>query len=142
MKFGIRMPSLKRRFAARTSLKRVIRHSLGLKMPRGTGFLTNPKKAIYNAVYNRTSVSVDNLVKQPSSGKSGNQSENVELRLRARADGNVMCPKCEVDLGFHYTNLKLNFDYKCYACGMVIKIKQFNPAPGIIPNSVSEEDDR
>ena len=30
----------------------------GLKAPRGYGWLTNPKKAAYNRVYNRTSVSV------------------------------------------------------------------------------------
>lgn len=56
MKFGIRTPSLTKRVAARTSLKRYVRHSLGLKAPRGWGWLTNPKKAAYNRVYNRTSV--------------------------------------------------------------------------------------
>ncbi|TWI78003.1 hypothetical protein IQ13_4247 [Lacibacter cauensis] len=55
MKFGFRKPSLKKRIAARTSLKRVVRHNLGLKAPRGLGWLTNPKKAAYNRVYNRTS---------------------------------------------------------------------------------------
>ena len=56
MKFGIRIPSIKKRIAARTSVKRYIRHSLGLKAPRGWGWLTNPKKAAYNRVYNRTTV--------------------------------------------------------------------------------------
>lgn len=56
MKFGIRIPSLTKRIAARTSLKRYARQSLGLKAPRGWGWLTNPKKAAYNRVYNRTSV--------------------------------------------------------------------------------------
>jgi hypothetical protein len=54
MKFGIRMPSLKKRIAARTSVKRVIRHNLGLKAPRGYGWITDPKKAAYNRIYNRT----------------------------------------------------------------------------------------
>jgi hypothetical protein len=54
MKFGFRTPSLKKRIAARTSPARFIRHSLGLKAPRGWGWLTNPKKAAYNRVYNRT----------------------------------------------------------------------------------------
>ena len=56
MKFGIRKPSLKKRIAARTSWKRAVRHNLGLKAPRGWGWLTNPKKAAYNRAYNRTSV--------------------------------------------------------------------------------------
>ena len=55
MKFGFRTPSIRKRIAARTSLKRAVRHSLGLKAPRGWGWLTNPKKAAYNRVYNRTS---------------------------------------------------------------------------------------
>jgi hypothetical protein len=57
MKFGIRKPSIRKSIAARTSVKRMVRQSLGLKAPRGYGWLTNPKKAAYNRVYNRTSVS-------------------------------------------------------------------------------------
>lgn len=62
MKFGIRTPSLKRRISARLSVKRAVRHRLGLKMPRGLGFTTNPKRFFYNKVYNKTSVSVDRLI--------------------------------------------------------------------------------
>lgn len=58
MKIGPRVPSLKKSIAARTSLKRVARHSLGLKAPRGMGWLTNPKRAAYNRAYNRTTFSV------------------------------------------------------------------------------------
>ncbi|HEY6039391.1 MAG TPA: hypothetical protein VIV58_34155 [Kofleriaceae bacterium] len=63
MKFGIRTPSLRKRIAARTSWKRYVRHNLGFKAPRGWGWLTNPKRAAYNRVYNRTTVSVDRLFK-------------------------------------------------------------------------------
>ena len=56
MRFGFRKPSIKKRLAARTSWKRVVRHTLGLKAPRGWGWLTNPRKAAYNRVYNRTTV--------------------------------------------------------------------------------------
>ena len=56
MKFGIRRPSLKKKLAARTSFKRVVRHQLGFKAPRGYGWITNPKKAAYNEVYNKTNV--------------------------------------------------------------------------------------
>lgn len=55
MKFGFRVPSLNKRIAARTSPKRFIRHNLGFKAPRGYGWITNPKKALYNKVYNKTS---------------------------------------------------------------------------------------
>jgi hypothetical protein len=63
MKFGIRTPSLKRSFSARTSWKRAARQSLGLKAPRGYGWLTNPKRAAYNRIYARTSVSLWSLLK-------------------------------------------------------------------------------
>ena len=54
VKVGFRVPSLTKRIAARTSVKRYVRQNLGLKAPRGYGWLTNPKKAAYNRVYNRT----------------------------------------------------------------------------------------
>ncbi len=37
MKIGFRIPSITKRIAARTSIKRVVRHNLGLKAPRGLG---------------------------------------------------------------------------------------------------------
>lgn len=55
MKFGFRIPNLSKRIAARTSVKRALRHNLGLKAPKGMGWITNPKRAAYNRLYNRTS---------------------------------------------------------------------------------------
>ena len=63
MRFGVRRPSIKKSIAARTSWKRVVRHSLGVKAPRGWGWLTNPRKAAYNCVYNRTTVSFWSLLR-------------------------------------------------------------------------------
>lgn len=64
MKFGIRRPSLRRSLAARTSPARFVRHSLGLKAPRGWGWLTNPRRAAYNRVYSRTTVSLWSLLRR------------------------------------------------------------------------------
>ena len=58
MKFGIRTPSLKKMIAARTSPARFVRHNLGFKAPRGWEWLANPKRALYNRVYTRTTVSL------------------------------------------------------------------------------------
>lgn len=69
MKFGFRTPSLKKRISARTSWKRYARHSLGLKAPRGTGIITNPKKALYNKAYNKTTFGIGDIFKTKS-GKS------------------------------------------------------------------------
>jgi hypothetical protein len=57
VKFGIRKPSIRKVFAARTSPARFVRHSLGLKAPRGYGWITNPRRALYNRIYNRTTIS-------------------------------------------------------------------------------------
>lgn len=59
MKFGLRTPSLKKRLSARTSgaMKRKIKRAL---IPgygrRGRGWLTNPRKALYNKIYRKTTV--------------------------------------------------------------------------------------
>ncbi|MFU0788850.1 MAG: Ribosomal protein L32 [Virgibacillus proomii] len=48
MKIGMRKPSLIKRVATKTSVKRQVVHRAGLKMPKGYGWVRNPKKAAYN----------------------------------------------------------------------------------------------
>lgn len=48
MKFGVRKPGIERSLAARTSVKRMVRQLLGLKAPRGLGWISNPKRAAYD----------------------------------------------------------------------------------------------
>lgn len=64
MKFGIRKPSIKKRVSARISPKRQIVHRAGLKMPRGYGWVRNPKKYAYNKIYNKTSFDIFQLLKK------------------------------------------------------------------------------
>lgn len=64
MKFGMRKPSLKKRISARTSIKRQVVHRAGFKMPRGWGWLRNPKKYAYNKVYNRTTFDIFKLLRK------------------------------------------------------------------------------
>ena len=54
VKIGIRKPNFRGRLAARFSIKRALRHRTGLKAPRGAGWYTNPRQALYNRVYHRT----------------------------------------------------------------------------------------
>lgn len=58
MKFGPRKPSLRKSIAARTTPARFFRHNLGLKAPRGWGWLTIPKNATFNRLYSRTTFSL------------------------------------------------------------------------------------
>ena len=64
MKFGFRKPSLKKRISARTGIKRQVVQRAGIKMPRGYGWIRNPKKYAYNKVYNRTSFDIFRFLKK------------------------------------------------------------------------------
>ncbi len=64
VKVGMRKPSLKKRISARTSVKRQVVHRAGLKMPRGYGWARNPKRYVYNKVYQRTTFDVIKLLKK------------------------------------------------------------------------------
>ena len=59
--FHLRKPSLRGMVSARLSIKRRIRAKV--RAPRGFGILTDPKKAIYNRLYRRRTVSVRKLCK-------------------------------------------------------------------------------
>lgn len=61
MSLRIRKPSLTKSIAARTSINRYVRHHVGLKAPRGWGWLTNPKRAACNRAYQRSTLSLVGL---------------------------------------------------------------------------------
>lgn len=66
MKIGIRKPSLKKSISAMTTgkIKRKVKKAVipfyGVK---GTGIIKNPKKAIYNKVYNKLTIDIFDLFK-------------------------------------------------------------------------------
>ena len=65
MKIGARKPSIKKRVTAKTtgkivrSAKRSVNPLYGKK---GMGYVNNPKKAVYNKVYNKTTFGVDDIL--------------------------------------------------------------------------------
>lgn len=66
MKIGMRKPSLKKSLKARTTgkLKRKVKKSINpFYGKKGMGWITNPKKAMYNKVYNKTTFSWKDLFK-------------------------------------------------------------------------------
>ena len=66
MKVGMRKPSLKKSFKARTTgkLNRSVKSAINpLYGKKGMGIL-HPKKAIYNKVYNKTTISLFDLFKK------------------------------------------------------------------------------
>lgn len=62
----IRKPSLKKSLSARTkgratrAIKKAVIPGYGVK---GTGMIKNPKKAVYNKVYSKTSFSIFDILK-------------------------------------------------------------------------------
>jgi len=66
MKIGLRKPSLKKSFKAMTTgkakrkLKKALIPGYGKK---GIGLIKNPKRAIYNKVYNKTTIGAKELLK-------------------------------------------------------------------------------
>lgn len=67
MKFGIRKHSLKKSLKARTTgrAKRAIKKSINpLYGKKGMGIINNPKKAVYNKVYRKTSIGLFDLIKK------------------------------------------------------------------------------
>lgn len=59
MKIGFRTPSLKKSFKARTTgrMKRSLKRSVNpLYGKKGMGYINNPKKAVYNKIYNKTTI--------------------------------------------------------------------------------------
>ena len=70
MKMGIRKPSIKKSIKARTTgkLKRKVKKAVNpLYGKKGMGMVKNPKKAVYNKVYNKTTIGVSDLLKTSSS---------------------------------------------------------------------------
>jgi hypothetical protein len=66
MKFGVRKPSIKKSFKARTTgkIKRSVKKTvIPVYGKKGTGIYKNPKKAAYNKVYKKTTFSIWDLFK-------------------------------------------------------------------------------
>lgn len=67
MKIGMRKPSIKKSIKARTTgkLKRKVKSEvIPFYNQKGTGIIKDPKKAIYNKVYNKTTFSIFDLFKK------------------------------------------------------------------------------
>ena len=78
MKIGVRKASLKKSFKARTTgkakraVKKAVIPGYGQK---GTGWIKDPKRAAYNKVYNKTTVSVKDIAK---AGTKKNKTDNYD----------------------------------------------------------------
>lgn len=70
MKFGIRTPNFKKSIKAKTTgkIKRKIKKTVNpLYGKKGIGYVNNPKKVMYNKIYNKTSISAFDIFKKSDS---------------------------------------------------------------------------
>lgn len=75
MKFGIRTPNYKSRLKARTTgkIKRKLKKSVNpLYGKKGMGWVNDPKKALYNKIYNKTTIGVPDPI-----GIMGTSAKNI-----------------------------------------------------------------
>lgn len=66
MKFGIRMPSIKKIIRARTTgrVNRLVKSVNPLYQKKGMGYINSPGRAVYNKVYKKTSFSIVDWIKK------------------------------------------------------------------------------
>lgn len=89
MKIGVRKPSLKKSLKARTTgkVKRKLKKTINpLYGKKGMGYVKNPKKAIYNKVYHKTTVGVPAAVRVVAGGskktrKKTNSKKSIKTPL-------------------------------------------------------------
>ncbi len=82
MKFGVRKPSIKRSISARTTgkIKRSVKKAVNpLYGKQGMGYINDPKKAVYNKVYNKTTVGVKDIINTPTSNHSSKNAGNTNI---------------------------------------------------------------
>jgi ribosomal protein L40E len=154
MKFGIRKPSLKKSLKARTTgkLKRSVKKAL---IPgygkKGMGWIKNPKKAAYNKVYNKTSVSLfsagtsagktsrKSTTNTASTKKSTLQNNQFESQVYSYIEGETeamkVCKFCGAenqDSAAVCSSCGGNeFKHKCGNCGTVFEDGNFCPKCGV-----------
>lgn len=135
MKMGLRTPSLKKSFKARTTgrakraIKRAVIPAYGKK---GTGFIKNPKKAMYNKVYQKTTVDgLASLRKVSSNKNSSNTKVNNNKKITTNIEpqnkknvSNVIIKDGKVKLGGKFYSKKSILRYRSFflICGWFLII--------------------
>lgn len=80
MKVGVRTPNLKKRLKANTTAKakRAVKSAINpFYGKKGMGWVNDPKKAMYNKVYNKTTVSADDVIKGTFKPKKHSKGANI-----------------------------------------------------------------
>jgi len=82
MKYGVRKPSIKKSISARTTgkINRQVKKAVNpLYGKKGMGVINDPKKAAYNAVYDKTTVSAKDLVSFDDNLEYSRRNDDVSI---------------------------------------------------------------
>ena len=105
MKYGVRKPNIKKSIKARTTgkVKRQVKKAVNpLYGKKGMGIVNDPKKAAYNAVYNRTTVGVSDIAKgltAANGNPAASSSTNVPQKKEYSANTYSVCGILMIVLG-------------------------------------------
>lgn len=80
MKYGIRTPSIKKSVKARTTgrAKRAVKSTINPTYgKKGTGYIKNPKKAVYNTVYKKTTYDATKPIKDITTTTKSNSNRKI-----------------------------------------------------------------
>jgi len=96
MKVGLRKPSIKKSIRARTTgkLKRTVKRAINpLYGKKGMGYINDPKKAIYNKIYNKTTFGVGDVMKTLSSDSQTSkvQSDSDRMKMLNKRNYEYVC---------------------------------------------------
>ena len=104
MKYGVRKPNIKKSIKARTTgkVKRQVKKAVNpLYGKKGMGIVNDPKKAAYNAVYNRT-VGVSDIAKELTAANgnpAASSSTNAPQKKEYSANTYSVCGILMIVLG-------------------------------------------
>lgn len=81
MKLGMRKPSIKKSISARTTgkMKRAVKKSVNPTYgKKGMGMINDPKKSVYNKVYNKTTFGLNDVISSTKNNTEDNPNLNIE----------------------------------------------------------------
>lgn len=122
---GLRTPNLKKSLKARTvgKYKRAAKRAVNpLYGKKGTGFIKDPKKAMYNRVYQKTTV--DGLATVKKAGSQKRQT-NVRTTTNTKVTTNPITPKKGTTSNITVKDEKVKIGNKFYTKKTILRYRMF-----------------
>lgn len=128
MKIGMRTPSLKKSLKARTTskwkrqAKKAIIPGYGKK---GVGWIKNPKKAMYNKVYHKTTFGLSDLFKPSKNRRKKKMANNKQQSILASNSKKKHTPKEHKEAGLVFMVLGAIFLFLFPPLGLFLLVTGF-----------------